>query len=378
MNSQPDDPNPNRHDPGPASHAAGPDQSGQPREVLRLRDAGDLLTVVPYFLGYQPGEPSLAVIGFKDLQVVLTARIDLPALAGLPAVGGLPGAWIAFTAALVTSGADTVTVIAYAGRDWTTPLRRFADSAPLPVVDVLRVHDGRWWSLDCPDPCTCPHPACAPGGAKLIEQPAVTAPLVAGGAVIPGTRAELAAALQPGPADLIASVTASLNTQPRRGRRDLHAELAQAHDARASGPAPLSPGQAAVLLHAVADVHVRDHCLSWADDAAWWLWHDVIHTAPPGWAAPVATLIAVAAYQRGDGVLASLAAERALADVPGYGLARLIRSSLRAAVPPEAIRTLITEALAAHLLDDLDARPDDGARPGDDRDGQGDQRPPTP
>jgi hypothetical protein len=171
-------------------------------------------------------------------------------------------------------------------------------------------------------------------------------PLIAGGTAAPGTRSDLTEALRPGPAELIREVTDRLTGQPPRTRADLHRAVIEARQAREGGPDPLPAGQAAVLLTAVADVHVRDACMAWTDDAAWWLWHDLIRAAPPGHIAPVAMLIAITAYQRGDGVTAAIATEHALADHPGYVLARLIGTCLEQAVPPEAITHLITQALA--------------------------------
>lgn len=53
-----------------------------------------------------------------------------------------------------------------------------------------------------------------------------------------------------------------------------------AHVERSDGPVALRPGQAA-LLHAISVTEVRDRCCAWRDDAAWWLWTDLIRAAPP-------------------------------------------------------------------------------------------------
>jgi hypothetical protein len=321
-----------------------------PVQTVKLRSGGDLITAAGYMLGYTPTEPSLLIVGVTDRRVVVLARADLPDPADLPAQDGLTGAWEMFTRPLVNADAEAVAVIAYADRGWDPLLRGFTEAAPLPVLDLLRVHAGRWWSLDCPHPDRCDHPSCTPDGAPLEENLTVTAPLVAGGAAAPGSRDDLTAGLRPGPAEVIEQVAAHLRIQPARSRETLYQAVCEAHDARAGGPDPIPPGQAAVLLTALADVHVRDACLAWTDTAAWWLFRDLIAAAPPGYVAPVATAIAVLAYQRGDGVMASIATDHALTDAPGYGLARLIQASLHHAVPPEAISTLIAEALDAHPL----------------------------
>lgn len=57
--------------------------------------------------------------------------------------------------------------------------------------------------------------------------------------------------------------------------------------------------------------------------------------------------------------MAAIATEHALADVPGYGLARLVQASLHHAIPPEAISSLIADTLATHPLTALaDTHPD--------------------
>jgi hypothetical protein len=355
-----------RHDVHRPAGAPG-DSTDRTTEVVKLRDPGHLVTAVSFLLGYQPAEPSLVVVGVLGRRLVLTARIDLPTPDDVPDVDGLAGAWAMFTRPLHSSGADAVAVIAYTDPTWNAALRGFADAAPLPVLDLLRVHEGRWRALDCPRPDRCGHPGCSPEGVAVTDDTEIAAPMIAGGSAVPGTRADLAAALQPGPAEIVDQVAERLRTQPVRSRQTLYQAVCEAHDARTGGPDPIPPGQAATLLTALTDPHVRDACLAWTDPAGWWLWHDLIATAPPGHVAPVAMLIAVVAYQRGDGVMAAIATEHALADVPGYGLARLVQASLRHAVPPEAITSIITDALTAHPLAALTGtrHRGDPATPGD-------------
>ena len=49
---------------------------------------------------------------------------------------------------------------------------------------------------------------------------------------------------------------------------------------------------------------------------------------------PPACLLAVTAWQGGDGALANIALDRALADTPGYPMALLLRDALDAGAPP--------------------------------------------
>jgi hypothetical protein len=56
--------------------------------------------------------------------------------------------------------------------------------------------------------------------------------------------------------------------------------------------------------------------------------------------APVCTLVAWTAYARGEGALANVALDRALAGRPDYSLALLLRSCLDAGLPPDEVRSM--------------------------------------
>ena len=94
------------------------------------------------------------------------------------------------------------------------------------------------------------------------------------------------------------------------------------------------------------------------------LWLDLVRLAPPGWVAPAATLLALAAYQDGDSVLANLAIDRALDDDPGHQLAGMVRAVLGLGIPPQRL-TADLQQIAAQVLPDLTApSPDAQAAPG--------------
>jgi hypothetical protein len=180
----------------------------------------------------------------------------------------------------------------------------------------------------------------------------VTAPLAVASAAPAASRHDLAACLQPGPPALVHAVAALLPLDPEPSRSVLAQATLTAHSQRVTGPIPLEPAQAALLLHAVSVVEIRDGCCAWHDDAAWWLWSDLIRAAPPGWIAPVATLIAVTAYQRGNSILAQLAAQHALIDDPDYQLALLVDGMVTAQIHPQIVRDAldfaVREATAHH------------------------------
>jgi hypothetical protein len=96
------------------------------------------------------------------------------------------------------------------------------------------------------------------------------------------------------------------------------------------------------------------------------LWTDVVRRAQPGYVAAPASLLAVTAWQGGDGTLANLAIERALADIPGYSMALLLRGALNAGAPPSAaVPPMTPEEVTTRYSDpDSTVRPDapaDGA-----------------
>jgi hypothetical protein len=104
------------------------------------------------------------------------------------------------------------------------------------------------------------------------------------------------------------------------------------------GGAITSLDQVAWLARVLAEPRVRD--------AAWLamdpdhrgahrrLWTDVTRLAQPGQVAAPACLLALAAWQSGNGPLARLALDRAEADQPGYDLARVLRPPIEAGVAP--------------------------------------------
>ena len=78
------------------------------------------------------------------------------------------------------------------------------------------------------------------------------------------------------------------------------------------------------------------------------LWTDLTRHAQPGYVAAPASLLAFTAWQVGNGALANLALDRAVADDPGYSMALLLRDTLTAGAPPSlAILPMTPEEVAA-------------------------------
>jgi hypothetical protein len=81
-----------------------------------------------------------------------------------------------------------------------------------------------------------------------------------------------------------------------------------------------------------------DHCR---------LWTDVLKGAASECAPAPASLLAFTAWQSGNGALAAVAVDRALAADPSYSMAHLLGSAIQAALPPAAARMPMTPAAVA-------------------------------
>jgi hypothetical protein len=97
------------------------------------------------------------------------------------------------------------------------------------------------------------------------------------------------------------------------------------------------------------------------------LWTTLTLLAPPGHVAPPAALLAFTAWQDGNGVLANLALDRALADSPADDAARVLRTALESGAPPSLAdpAAMTGPAKALKVAADLgpQARPSPGPAP---------------
>ncbi|MDQ1249508.1 MAG: hypothetical protein QG597_3883 [Actinomycetota bacterium] len=302
-----------------------------------LRGSRDLVAAVPYMLGFHPGPGTLIAVAMCEGRISLTTYVEAARLD----LHDIPGLWIELARPLTQACAQHLVLIGYLAEADEDRLQVFVATSPLPVFEVLRVEDGRWWSLSCPN-----GPTCCPPGQRVVADPAVVAPLVAAADAPAASRAGLGACLRPGPAEQVSAVARLLPLTPAPPPVALYQAVADAHAECVDGPVRLTADRAAVLLQAVTIVNVRDAACVWHDDAAWWLWTTLIRYAPPTHVPPVAALIATTAYQRGITVLAQMAAEHALAIDPGYGLGHLVLDIVEAQIHPATVRRGFARAMA--------------------------------
>ena len=125
-----------------------------------------------------------------------------------------------------------------------------------------------------------------------------------------------------------------------------------------------SRNAAAWLALVLEELPVRDD--AWArmdpdhNEAHLRLWTDVTRLAQPGYAAAPAALLAFTAWQSGNGALANVALDRALADQPGYSMATLLRQALDSGAPPSMARLPMTPEDVAASYNAMNSEEDDG------------------
>jgi Domain of unknown function (DUF4192) len=317
-------------------------------------------------------------------QVRLTLRYDVPdpqrpqvaAALAQHAVSLLAAQHVA-AAVAVGYGADTAVAPVAAA------LRERATEAGIPLTEVLRVAGQRYWSYVCTDPACCP-----PEGTPfdVSRHPAARALQDAGSRVLQG-RDALAATLAPKggqPGAVMRRATRETLAQVARcvirlNRADtpvsaprLTAVIGQVavRDAirryRAGGRVPIE--HAALLTVALGQLRVRDDAWARMDpehrEAHLRLWTDLTRLARPGYVAAPASLLAFTAWQTGDGALANIALDRALADNPRYSLALLLREALDAGAPPSMARLPMTPEEVAAAYDAAEAEETPLARAG--------------
>lgn len=332
----------------------------RPNCHVKVSSPADLLALVPHLLGFYPSD-SLVVLGLrgKRHKVEVGFRYDLPgpdsgAAAEIAehAVGVLARQHIR-TAILVGYGsAEQVTPVADA---LVTAMRR----SGVTVRERLRAQGGRYWSALCADPACCP-----PEGAPFDPGSHPTAArLAAAGMNAYPDRAALARTLEPAP-DSAAAIRRATNlaltefdelirTASQTGEaRDLRAVDAARAKVRAAirrsraGESVSGADELAALAVAMADLRVRDD--AWARmepehrNAHRRLWTAVVTSAAAEFVPAPASLLAFTAWQAGEGALASVAVERALAADPEYSMAWLVSDAMHAGLPPSAARLPMT------------------------------------
>ena len=345
---------------------------------LSIGSPAAVLAIVPHLLGFVP-DKSLVIIGAGQPRgrIHVTFRFDLPD----PPDPDATAAIAAQALTLLNRQELTVAiVIGYGPGPLVTPLtdaiRQTMTGTGLELRDVLRVDEGRYWSYLCREPSCCPpegvpfdttaHPAAAAmaacGSAVLGDRDALAATI----APVTGSAAE-AMARETRRAERIAAklMTSATGTEsPGRQRPVIDGGLTAVQAAISTyreGGSIEHYGQLAWLALVLTSLRVRDDAWARMDpghrDAHLRLWTELTRHAQPGYIAAPASLLAFTAWQGGNGALANLALDRALADDPGYSLAQLLRDVIDAGTPPSMAQLPMTPEEVAASYGDITDEP---------------------
>ena len=342
---------------------------------LSVGSPAAVLAIVPHLLGFAPAK-SLVILGAGQPRgrIHVTFRFDLPD----PPDPDATAAIAAHAVTLLNRQELTMAiVIGYGPGPLVTPLadaiRDAVTGTDLELRDVLRVDEGRYWSYLCREPSCCPpegvpfdttaHPAAATmaasGSAVLSDRDALAATIapVTGSAAEAMTRetrrAERIAA------KLMASTTGTESPASQRPVTDEGLTAVQAAiSTYREGGSIEHYGQFAWLALVLTSLRIRDDAWARMDpdhrDAHLRLWTDLTRHAQPGYIAAPACLLAFTAWQGGNGALANLALDRALADNPSYSMAQLLRDVIDAGTPPSMARLPMTPEEVAASYSDAD------------------------
>ncbi len=349
---------------------------------IRLRGPADIITVLPYHLGYRPTD-SLVVVCLEGRRVAFVGRLDLPP----PDLD--PRAYVEeLLTYVVGEQPDRVVVVGFESEPGradpaSAAMRDALDDAQVTVAERLLVRDQRWWSLDCDLPC------CPDEGEPLPREddvPAI-ADYVLLGRRPAQSRADLARRLDPIEdlagverrcVGLLADLAAATRSRTalRRMRRQALAhwgELLDVGDAEGDRSPRFTDDAWARMAVSLRDVQLRDLVIAWLcpgtlevdlldpglvdlavrylppsgqapgrTDEEWLLEQDhlverlsaLCRQTPTELSPGPLTLLASVTWWLGDGALTRVALERALSVDPSYTLARLLERMVDFAVRP--------------------------------------------
>ena len=318
--------------------------------MTTLTSPHDLLAAIPFLIGYHP-ENSLVLVALKDDNVGMAMRVDMP-------TDIAPESYDLLASHFQREAADAALIVAYVDSQSDPEAVLINTSAALlragiSIKESLIVSDGRYRSMLCHDSECCP-----PLGSPIpdIDSSRIAAEHVIAGHPMPFANvsglvqsiAALPSAMEESwqsevRAFWIESDSESLLDLQRDGATaviDLAGEYAQGRGAE-------DRELAARVIGRISDIQVRDYALGSHNDetadAYWQMWRELLLIAPRGFVAPIASIFAALAYERGEGALAHKALDRALADDERYSLALLLRRVFTAGWPPQSFSAMRAE-----------------------------------
>lgn len=325
--------------------------------ALRVGTPGQIAALVPHLIGFTPHE-SLVALSLRGprRRVGLTLRADLtsgPALVDQ------------VVAAMRRDGAAAVALVVHtdqpsgAAHPWSALVAAVeADLAGhgVEVTEALLVRAGSWWSYRCAGSCCPATGSPVESDSDVVRTTAAEqayrgrAVLSSREALVDGLRAQpplgpaLARTLQDQAGDALADRCAR---DPDEAVREELARWRAALDAWERHPAPVVPADTAALAVGLHLVAVRDRVASWGltrSDALLGLLSQLVGGVVAPDDAPLCTVLAWVSYAEGNGAVALVAVQRALATDPDHELARLLLAALDGALPPGQVRAVLRGA----------------------------------
>lgn len=302
-------------------------------------DWAQVLGLVPYSLGFAPGG-SLVVMGYAGPRLVGMIRADLAA-----EPGGTRGRMSRVLAGGRPLGLDAAAAAGFGPDPLAGPACAAAAAAVrdagLQLLDSAWVEDGRFWSYLAGGQAAGTAVRPPPADLAACMRPVLPSRQALADSLAPacGTAAAAVAAAADGARRRLAGLARAPGMSRRAVARSGAAAVSQAIAACHAGGPAAGPDEVAWLtvllgkgsvLRDVAGAALTDPARQRAHER---LWRQLTVLAPPGWVPGPAAMLALTALQSGDGILAGLAADRALSDgrapreAPGRALAEALRGA---------------------------------------------------
>jgi hypothetical protein len=291
------------------------------------------------------------MVALKDDTVGMAMRVDMP-------TDIAPESYDLLASHFQREAADAALIVAYVDLQTDPEPVLINTSAALlragiSIKESLIVSDGRYRSMLCHDSECCP-----PLGSPIpdIDSSRIAAEHVIAGHPMPYANVS-------GLVQSIAALPSAMEESWQREVQDFWVESDSENllDLQRDGATAVidlageyTHGRgaedrelAARVIGRLSDIQVRDFALGSHNDetadAYWQMWRDLLLIAPRGFVAPIASIYAALAYERGEGALAHKALDRALADDERYSLALLLRRVFTAGWPPQSFSAMRAE-----------------------------------
>ncbi len=344
--------------------------------TITLRNEIDLIHAVPHALGFAPAD-SVVLLAQRGTTVLFACRVDLPPAPQVPRLAAQ------LARSLRSHGAAQVAMAVFArdrgiGRPLASSLARWLDSNAIRSAPVVVTWGARWAHADCPPAC------CPPRGRPVPPRDCseVVAAYVLQGSNPRSARADLELDTEPD-ASFHARVTLDGGAGPDTADR-LWGAVGRVEEALAFDPGAGEVGRLArslidrtwrdalagrlcpgLIPAAMLPPEVRRRAESCLPERPWVERANQVQRlalqgrlvllarrTPPPLAAGPYTLAGLFAGWCGDGALANVTLDRALAADPDYVLARLTSRLVNAGILPNRFTSCSDETAAPPAITD--------------------------